>query len=156
MSEQSIGITMTTSGLLIGLIEMVLVYKLEGRGEPLRYIKWGTALVAFSFIIFNLLHGGMWLAMLSTLIVTAGEMLSMPFMNTYWLSRTNTHNRSGYAGLYTVSWATAQVLGPGTGSYMADKLGFTALWWLIGGICFVTTGGFWLLGHWEQQQKHQL
>lgn len=154
LSEEKIGLTMTANGLIIGLIEMVLIYKLEGRRTPLQYIKWGTALVAVSFLIFNWFQGGMWLAMLSTVIVTAGEMCSMPFMNTYWISRTNEQNRSGYAGLYTVSWATAQVLGPGTGSLLADELGFTWLWWIIGGNLVMTTLGFWFLQRWERDKPH--
>ena len=87
------------------------------------------------------------LAMLSTLIITFGEMLSMPFMNTFWISRTKDSNRGGYAGLYTVSWATAQVLGPYLGALVAGKLGFTFLWWMVGIVAFVTSLGFWGLQH---------
>jgi len=145
MSEQLIGLTMASNGLMIGLFEMVLIYKLEGKRKPLQYVKWGTGLMAVSFLVFNWLPAGFALAMFSTLLVTIGEMFSMPFMNTYWVSRTNEHNRGQYAGLYTISWATAQVLGPGTGSFFADKFGFTALWCMVGGICALSGLGFWLL-----------
>jgi len=77
--------------------------------------------------------------------ITLGEMLSMPFMNTYWISRSGEASRGQYAGLYTVSWATAQVLGPGTGGQLADAFGFTILWWIISGICALSALGFWLL-----------
>lgn len=153
LSERLIGLTMAANGMMIGLFEMVLIFKLERRGETLKYIKWGTALIALSFLVFNWFPGGFWLAMLSTFIVTIGEMLSMPFMNTYWVGRTNAGNRGQYAGLYTVSWATAQVLGPGTGSWFADNYGFTALWWMIGGIGAITAGGFWLL-QWMERHDH--
>lgn len=145
LTEEKIGITMTVNGLLIALFEMVLVFKLEGKRPPLHYIKYGTALIGISFLLFNMFPGGMWLAMTSTLIITLGEMLSMPFMNTYWISRSGEASRGQYAGLYTVSWAMAQVLGPGTGGQLADRFGFTVLWWIIGGICALSAIGFWLL-----------
>jgi MFS family permease len=95
--------------------------------------------------MFNMVPGAVGVAILSTVFVTVGEMFSMPFMNTYWISRTNNGNRGQYAGLYTVAWASAQVLGPSTGSAFADKFGFTALWWMITGISIACALGFWLL-----------
>ena len=151
LSEEQIGLTMTVNGIMIGLLEMVLIYKLDGRRHPIQLIKWGTVMVAISVLIFNIvpsghwLVGGMVLAMVSTFIVTFGEMLSMPFMNTFWVSRSTDVNRGSYAGLYTVSWATAQVLGPYVGSFVADHYGFTLLWWIIGGIALATALGFWAL-----------
>src|SRR4051812_49573560 len=40
-------------------------------------------------------------------------------------------NRGQYAGLYTISWATAQVLGPVLGSQVVQHYDFTSLWWLV-------------------------
>ncbi len=71
-------------------------------------------------------------------------MLSMPFMNTYWLSRTTDANRGQYAGLYTVAWATAQVLGP-ISVWLADGYGFATLWWIIVGISVLSAAGYWVL-----------
>ena len=74
--------------------------------------------------------------------MTLGEMLSMPFMNTYWIGRTNDQNRGQYAGLYTVAWSVAQVIGPGMGAHIADSYGFKCLWWIIGAICMLSGIGF--------------
>lgn len=155
LSEQFIGLTMTINGIIVALVEMVLIFKLERKRHSMSYSKWGALLIGLSFIIFNVLPSGgtitAWLsvamivALTSTLLVTFGEMLSMPFMNTFWVSRTNNENRGGYAGLYTVSWALAQVLGWWTGPAIADKFGFTLLWWMIGGISLIAATGFWVL-----------
>ena len=145
LSERLIGLTMAGNGILIALFEMVLVFRLEGRRHPLQYIPIGTLLVAVSFMIFNIIPGAFGVALLSMLLVTTGEMFSMPFMNTYWLSRTNEANRGQYAGLYTVAWAMAQVLGPATGAQLADRAGFNVLWWVISGIAIVSAIGFWML-----------
>jgi predicted MFS family arabinose efflux permease len=145
LSEEIIGFTMAGNGIMIALFEMVLIFRLEGKRHPLQYIPIGTALVALSYLLFNVLPFPLLVAILSTLVVTVGEMLSMPFMNTYWISRTNEHNRGQYAGLYTVSWALAQVLGPVTGARLADTFGFTALWNFVTIIAVISALGFWLL-----------
>lgn len=142
LTEQVIGIIMALNGLIIAVVEMALIHKLEGRGVITDYIFWGTLMLAFSFIMFNIFPLAVWVAMLSAVVMSFGEMLSMPFMNTYWISRTEEANRGQYAGLYTVSWSTAQILGPVTGAQIAGLFGFSTLWWTIGGLCVVVAFGF--------------
>ncbi len=142
-----IGLTMALNGFIIALFEMALVFKLEQQKKNLHYITIGVVLCGAAYVIFNLLPGAHLLALLSIVILTAGEMLSMPFMNTYWVSRTNNDNRGQYAGLYTVAWSIAQVAGPYTGSQIAEHFGFKTLWWVIGGVSIVAGIGFKYLQH---------
>jgi predicted MFS family arabinose efflux permease len=137
-----VGLVMSVNGLLIALFEMAIVYKLGQKNDTIRFIGIGVILIGISYIVFNFLPGQLSLAMLSTVIVTFGEMLSMPFMNTYWVSRTNKDNRGQYAGLYTVAWSVAQVVGPYFGSQLAEHTGFTALWWVMGVISLIAAFGF--------------
>jgi predicted MFS family arabinose efflux permease len=147
MSEFYIGVNMAMNGVLIVLFEMVTIHNLEGRRNYLYFVTIGTILFAISFFVFNLLPWVMLLAFISMVICTAGEILSMPFMNSFWISRTSHNNQGQYAALYTIAWATAQVLGPATGSQIADKWGFTALWWFIGSLCMISAFGYkWLQG----------
>ncbi|WP_276134144.1 MDR family MFS transporter [Polluticoccus soli] len=145
LPESYIGIVMAANGILIALFEMVLVHNLEGKRSNLHYITRGTMLLSASFLVFNILPGAELLAISSMLLCTMGEIFSMPFMNSYWISRASNHNRGQYAGLYTIAWATAQVLGPATGAQIAEHAGFNALWWIIGAIGIGTALGFkWL------------
>ena len=145
LTESFIGLTMALNGLIIAFTEMVLIHNLEGRRHILQYITLGVLMVGCSFMIFNILPGAEWLAVASMLLMTFGEMFSMPFMNTYWVERSVNENRGQYAGLFTIAWSIAQVLGPGTGAQIADRFGFTVLWWTIGGILIVSALGFkWL------------
>lgn len=150
LTEKQIGILMALNGLLIAMLEMVLVFKLEGRRHPLRYIPVGTAMLAISFLMFVLPVTGLGIALVSTLMMTAGEMLSMPFMNTFWVSRTNDSNRGSYAGIFTIAWAIAQVFGPAGGTWIAANAGFSALWWTVGAVGCASALGFWLLGRAER------
>jgi predicted MFS family arabinose efflux permease len=152
LSERQIGMTMTMNGLIIALFEMVLVFKLDGKRHPLRYIPLGTLLVAASFMIFLPGIQAFWIAILSTLLVTTGEMFSMPFMNTYWISRTTDENRGSYAGIFSIAWAIAQVFGPSGGAWIAEHAGFTILWWITGLTALAASSGFWWLGRVERDR----
>jgi predicted MFS family arabinose efflux permease len=93
----------------------------------------------------NLPGIGPLLAFLMILVVTLGEMLSMPFMNTYWISRTQSDNRGEYAALYTMAWSAAQTLGPAGAAQVAQYYNFKILWWIVGILSLITSFLFWRL-----------
>ena len=136
---------MSANGIIIALVEMVLVYKMENRGKNGLLISLGVALVGISFLMLTIPGIGIIMASAMIIVVTFGEIFSMPFMNTYWISRTQPSNRGEYAALYTMAWSAAQFLGPMLGAGVADKEGFTTLWWIIGGISLMTALGFYKL-----------
>ena len=137
-----IGLIMALNGLLIALFEMAIVFTLEPKGKNLQYVIIGTLLVGLSFVVFNIFPGQYAVAIFSTLLLTLGEMLSMPFMNTFWVSRTNNSNRGQYAGLFTAAWSIAQVVGPYAGTQVVHKYGFNVLWWIVGGISILASIGY--------------
>jgi MFS family permease len=75
-------------------------------------------------------------------MITFGEILSMPFMNSYWITRTHSTNRGQYAALYTMAWSAAQTLGPMGGAQLAQYAGFNILWWVVGGLSLVAAFAF--------------
>jgi predicted MFS family arabinose efflux permease len=137
-SEPFIGLLMAVNGLLIALIEMVLVYRLEPRKRSLFFIALGVFTVGLGFIFLNVPGGGAALAFAVIIMITLGEILSMPFMNSYWISRTQHNNRGQYAALYTMSWSAAQTLGPMLGAQLAEGAGFQVLWWVVGSVSIFT------------------
>ena len=54
-------------------------------------------------------------------------------------SAAQTANRGQYAALYTMAWSAAQTLGPVSGAQVAQHAGFNILWWILGGLCIVTS-----------------
>ncbi len=141
----TIGSVFAFNGLVISLVEMPLVYKLEQRNKYMQYIFVGTLLCGLSFIVLNLVPGTISTAMVFISIVTFGEMLALPFMNTFWINRTTTNNRGQYAGLFTVAWSVAQVIGPYSGGQIAEHLSYVSLWWIIGSTCLLCALGYkWL------------
>ena len=146
LSESFIGFNMAVNGILIALFEMVIVFKLEGRRPAVHYMGIGVFLVGISYLMLNLpIENAMILALSSVFFVTIGEISSMPFMNAYWIARTNSENRGQYAALYTVAWSSAQAVGPFFGSQVAEHFGYNVLWWTVGIICILLMAAFWWL-----------
>lgn len=136
-SKPLIGFLLAINGVIIALIEMVIIYKLDGKRKNLDYISFGIALVGIAFIMLNIPGMGPALAFGIITLLTIGEIFSMPFMNSFWIARTSAGNRGQYAALYTMAWSAAQTLGPLGGSQIADHFGFKWLWFGVGTICIV-------------------
>lgn len=141
-SGSYIGMLMATNGILIALVEMVLVYKLEGKRQNSVYIISGVLLVAVAYAMLNIFSIEHFMAFVMIIVITFGEILAMPFMNTYWISRSNASNRGQYAALYTMAWSGAQSLGPVGGAQVAEHAGFYWLWWILVGLLLLSAIGF--------------
>jgi predicted MFS family arabinose efflux permease len=142
MPEYAIGLVLTINGLIISVVEMVLVFKLEGRRDNLYYVFFGVLAIGVSYLLLDVLPLGIPVAYFCMIVSTVGEMFAMSFLNSFWISRTSRSNRGQYAGLYTIAWSTAQVVGPTGGAEIAQRWGFTVLWWAVGGICLAAAMAF--------------
>ncbi|MEP6951196.1 MAG: MFS transporter [Ginsengibacter sp.] len=133
-----IGMVMALNGLIIAFFEMITIFTLEGKRPSLHFISGGVLLVCVAFLILNIPPVNYAIiAVIAMLFLTFGEILAMPFMNAYWISRTMQNNRGQYAALYSVAWASAQTVGPYAGSLAAQHLGYKALWFIVSSICFL-------------------
>jgi predicted MFS family arabinose efflux permease len=146
MDESLIGIVMAANGIFIALFEMVIVFKLEGRLPYLRLMFLGTLFMALSFLLLQIpFVTGIVLAAVFMLVITMAEIIAMPFMNSYYISRTTDKNRGQYAGMYTMAWSAAQVIGSSAGAFFAYRYGFNNLWFVICGMSLLAAFGyFWL------------
>jgi predicted MFS family arabinose efflux permease len=133
-----IGMIMALNGLIISFFEMIAVFTLEGRRPSLHYISSGMILVSISFLLLNSppLNFAL-IAIMSMIFLTFGEILTMPFMNSWWIGRSQQNNRGQYAALFTVAWASAQAIGPFSGALIAEHFGYNILWYFISGICLL-------------------
>lgn len=133
-----IGMIMAMNGLIISFFEMITIFKLEGKQPLLHFISSGVVLIAIAYLLLN--TPGVEKAVLAIIVMllfTFGEIISMPFMNSYWIARTLSHNRGQYAALFTVAWASGQAIGPFAGSLIAENYGYNILWFVIAGVCFL-------------------
>ncbi len=141
-----IGLIMAMNGLIIAFFEMIIIFKLEGKRPHLHFISAGVILIGLSYVLLNVWFiSYAMLAIIAMLLITIGEILSMPFMNSYWVLRTQANNRGQYAALFSVAWASAQAAGPLIGSLVAEKFGYKNLWMIIGIVCGVLAFFYWQL-----------
>ena len=138
-TEPVIGFLFALNGIIIALVEMVIIYRLEGKRNNLYYISIGVFLVGLAFLLLAIPGIGIGMALLMIFLVTFGEILSMPFMNSFWITRSQQENRGQYAALYSMAWSAAQTIGPITGSQLADRFGFFWLWLTVGIICLIVS-----------------
>ncbi len=146
-----IGMVMALNGLIIAIFEMITIFMLEGRRPSLHFISSGVLLVCISFLILNIPgFNGALIALTAMVFLTFGEILAMPFMNAWWISRTLKNNRGQYAALFTVAWASAQTVGPYAGSLGAEHLGYKTLWFIVSGVCLLLAVFYFRLQRTEQ------
>lgn len=144
-SERFIGFLMALNGILIGVVEMLLVHNLEGKRNGLVYVVAGVLIGATGFVLLIYLHASTLAALIIVILMTFSEMLSMPFLNSFWISRTNEYNRGEYAALYTMSWSAAQICAPVLGGVIIAYGGFNLLWWALCGLSLVAGAGYYWL-----------
>lgn len=142
LTEDYIGFVMALNGVLIVTVEMVTVYLLEQKNRILFYISRGAFICSLAFFALLLPGPARYISLLMILIITVGEITAMPFMNSYWISRSNEQNRGQYAGLYTMAWGTGQTLGPYACALIADQAGFFVAFTTMGILLLLTAFGF--------------
>ncbi|HET9826519.1 MAG TPA: MFS transporter [Chitinophagaceae bacterium] len=141
-SKPIVGAILALNGLIIVIIEMVLVFKLEGRRSPVHYISLGSFFIGLSYLMLNLPLTGLTIALIAMVTLTLGEMLMFPFVNAFWVNRSNEHNRGQYASLFSMSFALAQVLAPTFGSQVVQHFSYHVLWYIVFGLCVIASMGF--------------
>jgi len=152
LSEFNIGLILSANGILIALFEMVLVFKLEGRRPYLILMSYGCILMGMAFMMLNVpFMSGILIAVSCMGLITISEMVSMPFMNSFYIERSSERTRGSYAGMYTMAWSIAQVIGSSLGSLYAHKFGFFSLWFTVASICMLAAAGF----YWLQKRDWQ-
>src|SRR6185503_9397336 len=144
-SERFIGFLLALNGILIALVEMVLVHNLEGKRNGLVFIMCGILIAALGFVLLNILPPTAVAAVIVVVLITFGEMMSMPFMNAFWIGRSTANNRGDYAALYSMTWSAGQVIAPLVGGEVIAYGGFNLLWWVLGALSLISSAGYFIL-----------
>jgi predicted MFS family arabinose efflux permease len=132
MSERGIGLLLALNALLIVLTEMLLIRAVESR-DRMTMVGLGAFLVCGGLSILSL--GSSWMiAVLAMVVLTFGEMLSMPITNAIVAERAGTDSVGRYMGVYTLAFSTAFVIGPIAGTAVYQNLGAQILWFGIGAV----------------------
>lgn len=150
--EAQIGVMTALNGLVVFLVEMPLVFRLEGRKTPFTYVRIGLVLYGLAYL--SLILPGAYLPALAYLIIISfGEIFVMPFSFNYMLSRSAGANQGKYMAFYTMTWSVANIIAPLLGTQVIDAWGFGALWVLLGVLAAMSWVGFLVLEKREQREN---
>lgn len=144
-SESQIGLLVTLNGIMIVAMEMPLVHKMGQRFHSLGIITAGYLFLGIGFLT---LQGAGWLtlfAIIFMVLLTIGEMLSMPFASTYTAEIAPADRRGEYMGLQSIGWAVAFIIAPTLGLRWAAAFGFSSLWYLTSILAVISAAGIWLV-----------
>ncbi|MEM1358055.1 MAG: MFS transporter [Bacteroidota bacterium] len=135
VDERAIGMLFTLSGILIVATEMPLLYVAERRYQPVRVMMVGSALIIISYLILpGALTIGYAALVAMVMVLTVGEILYMPFTNTYVTTHAPLARRGEYLGLLSASYSAAFVLGPLVGFGVAEHYGYAVATFVCCGI----------------------
>ena len=130
-SERVIGLLLSWNGMLIVLIEMALIFWIEKNWTKKKSITIGVLLHVVAYLIILIFKVNMGIAFLMMTFITLSEMFAFSVMVSFWMERANENNQGQYAGIWTMSWAISQSIGPFLGSVAAQYFGFNYLWMIV-------------------------
>ena len=142
-TERTIGMLMALNGLLVVVFEMPLIYATEKKRPGLKMIAAGAMLMALAYPVLVFIGDSTYSALFCILLISAGEMLSFPFSNTFALEQAPAGRSGDYMGWYSMGFSLGFILAPLIGLGLAGILGFHGLWLLIGLLGLLTALGFW-------------
>lgn len=150
MSKPGIGKLYAINTVLIVLFEMVLIDYIRDY-DPMKIIAWGSFLSCLGFGIMPF-DSSIWFCVVSMVVITVGEMMSMPICAAWVGQRSERGNRSMYMGWYTMTYSLAVVIAPTAGGaiYEQDK---DLFWYLSITIAVVVLAGFYALSGRLRQEK---
>jgi predicted MFS family arabinose efflux permease len=140
MSERAIGSLLALNALLIVLAEMLLIRAVE-HADRMRMVGLGALFVCAGLALLPL-GPAIIVAVGSMVVLTVGEMLSMPITNTVVAERAGRESTGRYMGAYTLAFSAAFVAGPVVGTAVYQHLGPETLWYGIGATGILLAFGF--------------
>lgn len=144
-NEAQIGIMVALNGLIVFLVEMPLIFRIEGKRPGLQYVRLGLIMYAAAYLCFVTPMHPLSAALLFITIISMGEIFVMPFSSNFMYKRAGKGNQGQYSALYTMSYSVANILAPLLGTQVIAAWGYHTLWYLLGVLSTLALGGFWWL-----------
>jgi len=141
LPENQIGWILGFNGLIVFLVEMPLVHALGSRFSLRRVVSIGSVLAGLSYIILTA-SGTIAALYFSMAVLSISEILVMPYLTTYTVTKAGKRNRGKYLGFYSMTYSAAFIVAPLLGTYLIKVSGFDALWYSMFGLSVVVAAGF--------------
>jgi predicted MFS family arabinose efflux permease len=141
--KKTIGLIVAINGLIVMLVELPLVFSIEGKRSNQWFVRLGLALYAISYLAFVLpIEYAYSLAVFYMIAISFGEIFVMPFSSTWVTKIAPKATQGDYFSLYVIAYSLANVLAPLMGTQIVDRFGYTTLWYVVAGISLTAMLGF--------------
>jgi len=135
LPEDTIGYLLGLNGLLIVLFEMPLIAWMERKKwSSIKNMMFGLFLVGLSYavLLWDVYFG---ILLLMVVLITLGEMIVFPFSNKIAFDRAKSGKQGAYMGLYSMSFAIAQIVGHNGSMQITESMGYDTTWTIL---CLLT------------------
>ncbi len=143
--ENQIGMVIALNGLIVFLVEMPLVFRLEGRHAVLSLVRVGLLCYALAHFAFLMPVFPMVAALAYIVAISIGEIFVMPFSSNFVYSRMGEAKQGQYVALYTIAYSVANIVAPLAGTQIIAAWGYHTLWTCAGVIALIVFVGVGLL-----------
>ncbi|GAA2062474.1 MFS transporter [Streptomyces albiaxialis] len=125
-SSSDFGMAIAVNGLLIVVVQLPITRFIEKR-EPGGVLVVSSLLVGFGFGL-NAFAGTVPFFVFAVVVWTVGEVINTPTQMGLVVRLSPVHGRGRYQGMYSMSWAAANLSAPLAGGYVIDRFGADVLW----------------------------
>lgn len=144
-NEKEISYVLALNGILVVIIEMPLMAVLEHKKKIFQFIVIGALCVPASFMILISGNGFLPVVILYTLVITMSEILAMPFMMNFSLTRPASARQGEYSALYSIAFGIANTCAPLVGLGIAALYDFNTMFYVLIILGIINFLGFWYL-----------
>jgi len=143
VSAQRYGYLLSLNAAMVVLFQF-MVTKYVKRIHQLKVMMIGNLFYAFGFGLFGFTNQ-YWQFILAMVIITIGEMVISPVIQTLIANLAPDDMRGRYSAAFHTGWGIAAAIGPLAAGLVLDNLNPNIIWWAGGIICTVVASGYWVL-----------
>lgn len=143
VDPQGYGFLMSTSAITVILFQFWVSRRIK-HSAPFLIMAFGAVFYVIGFGMFGFV-AAFWLFMAAIVIITIGEMLVSPTMQTLTANFAPEAIRGRYMAVFGFAWMLPSAIGPGAAGLILDNFNPNLLWYIGAGLCTVSVLGFLLL-----------
>ena len=144
-SEAQIGLFMALNGLVVFVVEMPLIFRIDGTKAPVVFIRFGLVLYILAYLSLIAPFAAVIAASVYMVFISFGEIFVMPFSSNFVMSRAPEGRFGQYMGVYTMAYSCSNILAPLLGTQIIAAWGYMTLWALAAALALIAWTGFLLL-----------
>jgi predicted MFS family arabinose efflux permease len=144
--EAKIGIVCAINGFVVMLVELPLIFSIEGKRKNLWMVRFGLLLYTIAHLSFVLPFSNTLIpAVLYMIFISFGEIFVMPFSTTWVTKQAPEKIQGKYLALYIMAYSASNIFAPLFGTQIVANYGFTTLWYVVSITSLLTYIGFFYL-----------